>query len=363
MKKLLMIGVLMITTVMLFSCTGPYEINFRDKDMVDMSNQDVATLLSTVAWENDEGTALISFDLEGSFLLSVNYGFSSSDIDMDVDITSETYITESEQISDVAIHSTSRANITAEIENSYVYASDESTSFEMEGTLGFYLYEGFLYTNPDIFLNEDGTETTVESKQKLNEEITQDMWDEFSSEFDINDLQTGGMGSIYSMPTELLDLLDSEHVADMLEAFPMVTVYERDGLTDVHFEISKPFILDHIEDLYEALYDILEESGEDLGTEEQKEENMQEAVDALTEQLNYFETLSASIDVVIEDNTIVRTEVEIVILTTEDALQNLNASIDMTLSFIASYGYEMPNFPNDLDDYTPTDNPLEGIYN
>ena len=357
MKKLLLIFTLVLTTLLLFACGDKYDINFKDSEIVEMSSAEISTLLNEMEM-GVEGQAA-SLLIEGSLDLiqdsSFDFGeFSySSSVSISGTFSSQTYVIDSETVGDVALHSTSEVDAT--IAQSVNYNGEEqSSNSSIEGSLGVYFMNAFVYVNPEITMNEGGTETSISGKEKLNEAVTQAMWDEYMSEAGVVD-EVGGMTPV-DIPEELLALFDMNNMEDMIDAFPAVTVYQRGTITDVHFEINKDIVGDHLEDLLWVAYDKMVEAGEDVGTVAEATQDIADLMAEVNQYLDYFDELGLTLDIIMDSGVLARVAMEMVAVSNAAFESEMDASIDLSLSIISDYGVEMPNFPNDLDSYTPVDN-------
>lgn len=356
MKKILLLLVLLVSTVLLVACGDPYDVEFRESDKVEMTSAEVSQMLNDITWETP-GEA-ISLNIEADINVTTGTYFEFSDYvysyenTIDVLFSSNTYFVDSDTVGEVLLHSVSEieANIDTALNENDIESS-ETQSYS--GSLGVYFTEGFLYVNPNITMNVDGTETSVSGKEKLNEEVTQTMWNEFKNEIDIP--ETGDMLPA-EIPSEILDLLSLENMEALLEAFPAVTVYERSGITNVHIEINKQFISDHMEDLLWFVYDTLDETGEDMPTVEEATADIADMMDEMDDMLAYFDELSFAIDILVAEDMVGRISVELNILSNDSFETEMGTSLDISLSVAANYAAELPNFPEDLDTYTGVDN-------
>ncbi len=358
MKKVLLSMILLALTFVLFAC-DPYNVDsFREGDIVEMSNDDVVSMLSAVDWEAAGEAIQLDIHADVDIQTESSSSFFDSNFESSVDLNavfdSTTYVQYSDLISDVALHSESELEFSYDTETTF-NASTTSVDMSGSGALNVYFSEGFLYVNPSVDMSSNGTEFSISGKEKLNEEVTQAMWNEFNNEINIGDVNPGGMTSIYDIMTELLVLFDEEHTADFLEAFPMITVYQKGTVTNVHFEVDKAFILEHAEDLLVFMFDMMVESGEEVFTPEEISAEIIDALAELNEYMDYFDVLSMSMDIIIDGGNLVKYAASMTMKTVTGSLDDLGAAIDITFSIEANFGVNLPSFPNDLGDYTPVD--------
>lgn len=348
----------MMAMMLLVACGDKYDPEFfRDKDVVEMSNEEVATMLSQVDWETT-GEAMmfainadVNFESESSVIS--DFYTNQSDMALDVTFNTASYFLDSDTVDEVRVHSQSDAEFSYTLDETSSFGGvPTNTSIDMSGSgsLGVYLYEGHLYVNPDATVTNDGTDVTISGKEKTNETLTQAMWDTYRTEADLE-----GIGEIADMPTELLDLFAWESVEDILAEFPAVTVYERRNVTDVHIEINKPLITDHLEDLLWVIYNMQADAGVDVPSVAQITQDIAETVSTANEYMDYFTELSFIVDIMIEDNKMVNIAVNASVLSNDDFTTDTGASIDLALTVTLSTNADIPSFPNDLDDYVGVD--------
>lgn len=355
MKKILLMFVLFMSTLLLVACTDAYDLDsFGESDIVEMSAEEVSTMLEAVDWEQVGEAMSIAIEADVNVTLdsSISFGDAysvSSQTELALILDSTSYVLDSETVTDVALHSETDVELSFD---KVLTANDveSSTSFEGNGSINAYLSNGFVYLNPEVSITEGGTETTISGKEKLDDELTQEMWDEYrSNEYGID--ITGNVGYSSDIPENILELMSWQNLSEFMESFPAMTIYQKGTVTNVHIEIDKQLILDNLEDLLIAVVDMAEEAGEDVGIPEEIEDNIEEAVTEVEDMLDYFSALMMTVDIVIDNGNLVKYAVAAEVVTTDAFLEEMDMSIDATFSMEMNVGVEIPDFPNDLGDY------------
>ncbi len=362
MKKILLSIVLLMATFLLVACGDKYDPEyFRDKDVVEMSNEEVSALLSEVDWEAVGEAMMLSANADIYFSSnSLPASENQRDMTLDVVFNTASYFLDSETVGEALVHSASDVEFSYTLDETLTILNEPiSKDISGNGSLDVYFVDGFLYVNPNVAVTNDGTDVTVSGKEKLNEEVTQTMWDEYRSGADLE-----SMGQFTNMPNTLLDLLAWENLEGILEAFPAVTVYERSSVTNVHIEINKELVTANLEDLLWAVYNMAVDSGStEVPTVAEATEQIDDMVTIADEYLDYFTELEFTLDIIIEDNQLASLSLGTSVLSNDDFTTNTGKSIDITLAVVLNRNAELPNFPSDLNDYTGVDDIGSGYLN
>ncbi len=346
MKKIFATVLLLMASLILVACEESNNADsFDENDIVDLSNEDMATLLSEIDWEQKSGI-MLSVDLEFGINIAFLLGL---DRMLTAEAYSETYFYDSETISDAGFYS--ETDFIFSITNAESETTDGETimTSEGEGTFNVYLNAGYLFVKPELQLSSGGTTTSISSTEKRNEAVTQEIWDDVRAGSMIEQIPlVPSMDSI----NEFIDEMDVESMAAWMDDFPVITVYQKNSVTDIHFEVTKSFLLDHLEDIAMYMFAGMLSSDE---TDDVSEDDIAYFVSMLEDEINDYETLSMTADIIIDNDGLVSCTVSIDIATDiatiENSYDEFNFSMDMALNF----DVEMPDFPNDLDDYTAVD--------
>lgn len=208
--------------------------------------------------------------------------------------------------------------------------------------MGVYFKNGYLYMNVDGTFAKDGADPEeAVFKQKLNQQVTQDMWDEAMGQADPDQIDN-------MVPQEILDMLESGNFDEIMDAIPNLKVYKDGNTYSIVFSITKSIALNSIEDLIIAYAD---QMGETL-TQAEIDQIVQEAetqINAVVQQLEFTYVISIT-------GTKITQIAEMLVF------KSVDGKIDIDLTTVIDFGVDTPKFPTDLDDYEPVDEPGEGIF-
>lgn len=343
MKKLISLGLVFIVLFVLSACgkdtLGEFpEVNENKK--VDMTAEEMDTLLSTVDMNSQ---------MEDSMLLSIDFNISAEeehisyftmvkeyDMTMELDLSSKTYISLSDQISDVALISNNTIDLS--IEYDYVSTSMDDETVSIEGDLDVYFVDQFLYYNADLSSTEE--DMFENGKYKMNLGITQSIWDE-----------------IFVNPEELADefldiginpseLFDSIEMMDFLIESNMITAYKDGSTYTFMIDITKAKILENINALLDATMDTT-----DFVADEYFEYSLE-----IRDALDMFDKLEVSVVYVIEDDAVQKFGIEM------DVEMDQNGTmVKMVGEIVIDMRVKLPELPKDIDEYDLTDSPLDGF--
>lgn len=340
MKKIFSLVLLFIGLVVLTACgnngLGDFpEVNENKK--VNMTAEEMNTLLSNVDMDTQMDQAmLLSIDLDMSMAeeyTSYSTMIKEYDYTMDLELSSKTYISLSDQIDEVTIISNNSIDMT--VDTDYVSTAMDDESDSIKGDFDVYFTNQFLYYNADVTSTEE--DMIENGKYKMNLGITQSIWDKlFTSPEDlVDDYLDIGIN-----PDELLESIE---MMSFLVDSGMITSYKDGSTYTFMINLTKANILNNINALLDATMDTTDWDADDYV------ENAIEIQDAV----NLFDKLELSVVYVIKD----------------DAVQKLGFDLDIELEqddmiikvvgqIVIDMNVELPKLPKDLDEYDLTDSPL-----
>ncbi len=349
MKKIIAVTVLMFSLLAMIGCGGAEVGEFpevRERKLVEMSGDEMAAMLSDVQTADINQDAMrLSLDLEGHFIEEMYSTWDTSYESMtDIDLTSTIYLLLDEDITEVRLHAENDIDMHQEpvvLED----ARDDATT-DVTGKINVYFYNQFLYTNMELSDDSDAPVEGIENGQfKYNLGITQSMWDEIYENLSLDALDDMFDFSGYDTPQE--NWVDPDTFEILMEEYPGIKVYESSGGYTLMVEITKDLLLEHATDVVAAL---AEQQGEPMS-----EAEIQAFDDDLSDELAEYDVIDATIALVIEDDRMVQYAFDV-----NMTAKNSDEYLDMI--FIIDVGVEMPEFPDDLEDYELRDFPLSPYF-
>jgi Ca2+-binding EF-hand superfamily protein len=331
----------------LVACGGNTGVDFPtfDEDnVVELSAQEMVTLFESIDYTTVDSESVRISTKGHIFVIDESDPedtYSTWRDETKITIDAVVFGLISDTIGDVLVH----AEGTVDFFTSSFYESEwyeEDSSQAVEGTMGLYFKDGYLYMNVDGTFAEDGADPEeAVFKQKLNQQVTQDMWDEAMGQADPDQIDN-------MVPQEILDMLESGDFDEIMDAVPNLKVYQDGNTYSIVFSITKSIALDSIEDLIVAY---AEQMGETL-TQAEIDEIVEEAetqINAVVEQLEFTYVISIT-------GTKITQVAEMLVF------KSVDGTIDIDLTTVIDFGVDAPKFPTDLDDYEPVDEPGEGIF-
>jgi hypothetical protein len=208
-----------------------------------------------------------------------------------------------------------------------------------EGSLNAYLYNQAFYLNPSMSVTENGATTTHDFKQKLNQTLTQEMYDEM-----IEGLLTQIGFMTGTDPEEIGEMIDTDELDDVFAAIPNLKIYQDGNVITIVFEINKQDIIDNAIDFALAAAEVI---GQETPSQAEIDEARQQIENAINEAV---ETFNFKYSISIVGQTITRIVIEVKAL-----IDNEDIYLDIDMIYIMEFGIELPAFPTDLDTYVPVD--------
>lgn len=331
----------------LVACGGNTEIEFPtfdENDVVELSAQEMVTLFESIDYTTVDSESMRISTKGHIFVIDESdpedtYSTWRDETKITIDATVFGLI--SEAINDVLLH----AEGTIDFYQSSMYESEwyeDNSSQAVKGTMGIYFKNGYLYMNVDGTFAEDGADPEEAIfKQKLNQQVTQEMWDEAMGQADPTQIDT-------MVPQEILDMLESGDFDQIMDAIPNLKVYQDGNTYSIVFSITKAIALNSLEDLIQAYAN---QTGEIL-TPQQITEMVQEAetqINQVVDKLEFTYVISIT-------GTKITKVAEMLVFT------SIDGKIDIDLTTVIDFGVDAPKFPTDLDDYEPVDEPGQGIF-
>lgn len=346
MRKLFLFLVALLLTFGLFACGSSGDIDFpkfKESDAVELSATEMMALFEEIDMTTmySESIEIITKGyikvLEGSNDSGGSYSWSN---EVNITIDAKIYALMSEVVADARLHVEGNIDF-------YQSNQEKSGTYEYEytnalkGNIGVYFYNNFLYMNADGQYSEDGTTfKDAKFKQKLNQQLTQEMWDEALSNVDPSVF----LGSV---PTEFLNMLENDDFEAIMEAIPNLKVYQ-DGTTySIVFSVTKQLIIDSISSVLTAYAQALDQGI----TAEQIQSTVDEAIAQINEVVSKLEFTYV---ISIKGNKIVQMAEMLV-------FKSVDGKIDINMTTVMKTGVSLPKFPTDLSSYTAVDYPGQGV--
>ncbi len=336
MKKVLSLVVLSISVFMLVGCQSKLgELpEVKESQKVEMTAQEMNQLLSSVnMMEQINESMMLSLDIDLEFTNAVfdwmDYYNTEKigDENGSLKLSSTTYISLSDQIDEVLLHSVN--NIDLLVETIYLDEETVNEKTELKGDLNVYFTDQYLYYDVDLVGLED--ETMFENGQyKLNFGITQSMWDE------IYQSPEGVADNFLDIELNPEDLLANLEVISLMLETDMLAVYQSGSTYTFMLDINKEKILENIDAVIEIFMD----------SEEYTDEEYESFKADFEETLSYFTKLEVLLGVVVEDNLVTKIGIDMSIDYNDD-----ETSFRLIGKLVFDMAIDMPNLPSDLDEY------------
>lgn len=346
MKKILSLIVMAIFVFILVGCQeniGEFP-EVKESQKVEMTAEEVSLLMADVNLDQQIDQAMmLSLDLDMQYTNAVYDWMDYFDEEKigdqtgDLKLSSKTYFSLSDQIDELALYSENTINLY--VETTYLDGVTENFVEDVEGDLNVYFANQYLYYDADVTGLEEN-EFLENGQFKLNFGITQEMWNEiYQSPNDLTDEYL----DIEFMPEDLLN--NSDIMAIMLDA-DMLTVYKDGNEYTFILEITKT----NVSENHEAILDAF------LDTEGFTQEDYDMAKDEIEDMLANFTELEILFGIVVEQNLVKKVGIDIKASYSDDEM-----SFDIIGKLVFDMAVDMPNLPNNLDEYELTD--LQGFMN
>jgi len=347
MRKFYTLLIALFLVFALVACGGNTNIDFPtfdENDVVELSAEEMVTLFENIDYASVDSESVRISTKGHIFVIDESDPedtYSTSRDETKITIDAVIFGLISETIGDVLLH----AEGTVDFFTSSFYESEwyeEDSSQAMKGTMGLYFKNGYLYMNVDGTFAEDGADPEeAVFKQKLNQQVTQEMWDEAMGQVDPNQIDN-------MVPQDILDMLQSGDFDEIMDAVPNLKVYKDGNTYSIVFTITKTIALNSIEDMIVAYAN---QMGETL-TPQEIDDIVSEAESQINEVVDKLEfTYVISI-----------TGTKITQIAEMLVFKSVDGKIDIDLTTVIDFGVDTPKFPTDLDEYDPVDEPGEGIF-
>ncbi|MBU1142857.1 MAG: membrane lipoprotein lipid attachment site-containing protein [Firmicutes bacterium] len=347
MKKILLFLVALFVTLGLAACNsstvGEFP-TFNENDAVELSATEMVALFENIDYTSVDSESVrisvvgnlhtISEEVDGTY---------SSYNEVKLDIDAVLFALVSEQVEESRLFAEATIDFYTKDEEIGSYWGDYSDEMSLVGDAGIYFYDQYLYMNVDMEAVEDEVEESAVFKQKLNQQVTQEMWDEAFGMADPD-----AIDEFVPIPQEYLDMLENGEFDEIMDAIPNLKVYKDGNTYSIVFSINKQGIMDSMLDVAVA---VMAEADPDMSLAD-----ITEMVnDAKTELNRVVDELTFDFVISITENRVTKLAVSVVFLSEEE-----NIDIDMTL--IIDIDADLPKFPSDLDEYEAVDEPGEGVF-
>jgi Ca2+-binding EF-hand superfamily protein len=346
-RKLYSLLIALFLVFGLVACGGNTGVDFPtfdEDDVVELSAEQMVTLFENIDYTTVDSESMRITTKGHIFVIDESdpeNTYSTWRDETKITIDAVIFGLISDTIGNVLVH----AEGTIDFFTSSMYESEwyeEDSSQAIKGTMGVYFKNGYLYMNVDGTFAKDGADPEeAVFKQKLNQQVTQDMWDEAMGQADPDQIDN-------MVPQEILDMLESGNFDEIMDAIPNLKVYKDGNTYSIVFSITKSIALNSIEDLIIAYAD---QMGETL-TQAEIDQIIQEAetqINAVVQQLEFTYVISIT-------GTKITQIAEMLVF------KSVDGKIDIDLTTVIDFGVDTPKFPTDLDDYEPVDEPGEGIF-
>lgn len=340
MKKIFSMIFLCMTLCLLSGCgdkQGEFP-EFDEDNQVFMSAEEVGRLLSSI----DEDK-----DLYESMLLSIDFDISLkeefmdiwtytkiSESTSDIKLKSKTYISLSEDISEVQL--ISNHEIDALIKSTHM--EDESLNEEktITGTVNAYFLNQNIYYDADV---KGGSDFIDNGQFKMNVGITQAMWDEIYGDSD------AFLDDYADIDADLLYSLNDQKMINTLFATEMIKTYQNNEETIIVLDLEKQDLLEHANQLLNSMYDTSTWTNTDY---------IEHKYEIFELPLSTFEFFDTQLAIVIKDNQITKIGCEMYMYSMRNKVK-----VEISGRFVFDMFAEMPKMPSNFEDYELTDFPLE----
>ena len=349
MRKFYLILIAFLFVVGLSAC-GDQAMEFptfNEKDVVELSAQEMIALFEEIDYTSVDSES-IKISTKGHIFVTNENDPENSYSDYmyrdetKITIDATMYALMSEVIGDVRLHAEGTIDFSQSNEYSYGEYEDNSSN-AMKGSAAAYFVDGYLYLMVDGTYTEDSEEPKeAKFKQKLNQQITQTMWDEGMSNVDPEHMINN------RIPQEYLDKLENGDFDELMEAIPSLKVYKDGNTHSIVFTVTKQVVLDSIESMIVAFAEAM---GQTM-TQTQIDEMVTEAETQINEMVDKLEFTYV---ISITGNKITKVAEKLV-------FKSVDAKIDIDITTVVDFGVTLPKFPTDLSTYDPVDRPGEGVF-
>ena len=200
-------------------------------------------------------------------------------------MSSKTYVSLSDQISEVSLISENSVDYMMNID--YVKETTTDTNENIKGKLNAYFKDQYLYYDAEMTGLEDNL-LFDNGKFKMNLGITQTMWDElFTTPGDL-------IGGLVSIDFDPMTLLESLEMMSFMVDSGMLNVYKSGSTYTLMININKQGIMDHKQEIFDAM----------KNSEELTEADYLEFAAGIDEMLEQIEVLDLSMGIVIKDGSV-----------------------------------------------------------
>ncbi len=347
MKKIILFLVALLVTFGLAACNGSNVgefPTFNENDAIELSATEMVALFESIDYTSVDSES-IRISLLGNLHtideeVDGDYSYYN---EVKLDIDAVFYALVSEQVADSRLFAEATVDFYSKDEENDPYWGDYSNEMSLVGDAGVYFYDQYLYMNVDMDAVEDGVEESAVFKQKLNQQVTQVMWDEAFSMADPD-----AVDEFVPIPQEYLDMLQNGEFDEIMDALPNLKVYKDGNTYSIVFSTNKQGIMDSMLDVAVAVMAEVDP----VMTLAEITEMVNEAkveLDRIVDELTVDFVIS------ITENIVTKLAMSVVFLSEEEDID-----IDMTL--IIDINADLPNFPSDLDEYEAVDEPGEGVF-
>lgn len=211
----------------------------------------------------------------------------------------------------------------------------EVEDIQVKGSAGAYFTGGYLYLMVDgTYKNGDEDAEEAKFKEKMNQQVTQAMWDDVFSQADPEQIDD-------MIPQEYLDMLENGEFDEIMDAIPNLKVYQDGDTYSIVFTITKQLALDSLEDIIVAYADSM---GEEL-TQAEIDEMITEAETQIND---VIDELAFTYVISIKGNRVIQMAEKLVFV-------SVDGNIDIDMTTVIEMDVDLPKFPSDLDEYDPVD--------
>ncbi len=356
MKKTSLMLIMILVSLLLFACGDPYDIShFDEGDIIDISSEDLKAIFDELDLEQTNGANSLDFTFNMNSETNQNT-FYGNDYKQTIDFSMNAfiYMTESDSLNDIQLSATANSSYHRVFYQIFTMSNNmvKEEDVMMKVAFDTYLDDGYVFLNRNVEY-EDLMEYK-EWEDKNHEVIFNGLGKEKTSLSNLNLddlLDTSDLTDIdIDFSSELLDLFSLENFFEMLDVFPIMTVYQRRGITDVRLEINKGLLRIHLEDLLQFIYDKRAENEEDVGSEEEVSAEIDSIISDYRESIADIDNFNITVDVVMDQEEIVRV-VSTIDIRMFSSTSSTTQTVDLNFSFDMRFNVDMPELPDDLDTY------------
>jgi hypothetical protein len=347
LKKLILVLFSLFVSIGLAACNGSSVgefPTFKENDAVELSATEMVALFENIDYTSVDSES-VRISIVGN-LHTINEevdGEYSSYNEVKLDIDAVLYAFVSEQVEESRLFAETTIDFYTKDEETGSYWGDYSDEMSLVGDAGIYFYDQYLYMNVDMEAIEDGEEESAVFKQKLNQQVTQEMWDEAFGMADPDAVE-----EVLPIPQEYLDMIENGEFDEIMDQIPNLKVYKDGNTYSIVFSINKQGVMDSMLDVAVAVM-------AEVDPEMSLTEITEMVDDAKTELDRVVDELSFDFVISITENRVTKLAMSVVFLSEEE-----NIDVDMTM--IIDFDAELPKFPSDLDEYEAVDEPGEGVF-